>query len=172
MIWSTICFGPGVQTRVMCTATPLLTNDCQFGFRHWPPFLIHNSSYSLSAYRVRCALLPLGLGWIPGSLSPDAYVVRRTSIILYAVVRATRFPRARGDGGLEVCKRPWSFRGPRGHAPMGADGGVCRLLDVRQTLSLCSLYSDSPLSSWPQPRGSDGDVAPRKDTREDFGLSF
>ena len=32
---------------------------------------------------------------------------------------------------------------------------------------LSSLYSDGdgPLSSWPQPRGSDGDVTPRKDTR-------
>ena len=33
-----------------------------------------------------------------------------------------------------------------------------------------SLYSDSPLSSPPQPRGSDGDVTPCKVTREDFGL--
>ena len=81
----------------------------------------------------------------------DAYVVRRTSIILYAVVRVTRFPRVRGHGGLEVCKRPWSLREPRGYAPIVADGGVCRLLyDVHQTLSLSSLYSDSPLSSQPQ----------------------
>ena len=53
------------------------------------------------------------------------------------------------------------------------DGGVCRLMYVvHQTLSLCSLYSGSPLSSQPQLRESDGDVAPRKDTREDFGLHF
>ena len=35
-----------------------------------------------------------------------------------------------------------------------------------------SLYSDSPLSSWPQPLGSGGDATPCEDTREDFGLSF
>ena len=34
-----------------------------------------------------------------------------------------------------------------------------------------SLCSDSLLSSRPQPKGSDGDVTPRKDTREDLGLS-
>ena len=66
-------------------------------------------------------------------------------------VRATRFPRVRGHGGLEVCKRPWSFRGPRGYAPIWADGRVCRLLyDVQQMLSLCSLYCDSPLSTQPE----------------------
>ena len=37
---------------------------------------------------------------------------------------------------------------------------------------LFPLYSDGPLSSRPQPRGSDGDVTPRKDTREDLGPSF
>ena len=37
---------------------------------------------------------------------------------------------------------------------------------------LSSLYSDGPLSSWQQSRGSDRDVTPRKDTREDFGPSF
>ena len=59
------------------------------------------------------------------------------------------------------------IRGQRGH------GGVCRLLyAVHQTLSLCSLCSDSPLSSRPQPLGSGGDVAPCEDTREDFGLSL
>ena len=34
------------------------------------------------------------------------------------------------------------------------------------------LYRDGPLSSQPQPRRSDGEVAPRKDTREGLGLSF
>ena len=43
---------------------------------------------------------------------------------------------------------------------------------VHQTLSLGPLYSDGPLSSQAQPRGSDGDVTPRKDTREDFGPHF
>ena len=37
----------------------------------------------------------------------------------------------------EVSKRPWSFRGSRGYAPMGAHGWVCSLLyAVHQMLSL------------------------------------
>ena len=50
-------------------------------------------------------------------------------------------------------------------------GAVCAFPTVHQMLSLCSLYSDGPLSSRPQPLGSGGDVAPCEDTREDFGLS-
>ena len=38
-------------------------------------------------------------------------------------------------------------------------------------VSLCSLYSDSPLSSRPQSLGGVGDVTPCEDTREDVGLS-
>ena len=40
------------------------------------------------------------------------------------------------------------------------------------TFPFWSLYSNGPLSSWPQPLGRGGDVAPCEDTREDFGLSF
>ena len=36
----------------------------------------------------------------------------------------------------------------------------------------CSLCSDSPWSSWPQPMGSGGDATPCKVTREEHGLSF
>ena len=45
-----------------------------------------------------------------------------------------------------------------------------RLYAVHQMLSLCSLYSNSPLSSRPQPLGRVGDDTPCEDTREDFGL--
>ena len=65
---------------------------------------------------------------------------QRTSIILYAVVRASGFPRVHGHRPLEVCKRPWSLRGSRGYAPHGTMGLMdwfCRLLcAVHQTLSL------------------------------------
>ena len=45
------------------------------------------------------------------------------------------------------------------------DGGVCRLLyDVHQMMSLWSVYRCDSRSSWPQPMGSGGDVAPCKVT--------
>ena len=46
---------------------------------------------------------------------------------------------------------------------------------VRRSLDafpFCSLYSDSPLSSRPQPLGSVGDDTPCEESREDFGLPF
>ena len=49
----------------------------------------------------------------------------------------TRFARTSLLTLLEVCKRPWSLRGSRGYAPMGADGWVCSLrYAVHQMLSL------------------------------------
>ena len=48
----------------------------------------------------------------------------------------SRFPEVRPDRPLVLFKRPWSLRGSRGYAPMGADGGVCSLLyDVHRMLS-------------------------------------
>ena len=127
-------------------------------------FIVPKTSCTVSA--------PSGDGTDVGSI--PVYVVRRGTswyaVHGYALSSSTwakhslNFGRAPDFSGDRVCTPllvPWS------------DGGVCRLLyDVHQTLSLCSLYSDSPLSSRPQPRESDGDVTPRKDTREDFGLSF
>ena len=43
----------------------------------------------------------------------------------------------------------------------------CVRLFVTSDILPCSLYSESPLSCRPQPRGSGGDGAPRKDTRQD-----
>ena len=52
----------------------------------------------------------------------------------------TRFRRVRLLALLDVLKHPWSLRGPRGYAPMGADGWVlCLLYDVHQMLSLSSV---------------------------------
>ena len=73
---------------------------------------------------------------------------------------------------LNFAKAPSSHRGAEGR------WRCLRLLvasfsDVlHQMVSPWSLYSDSSLSSRPQPLGSDGDVTPCEDTREDFGLSF
>ena len=93
---------------------------------------------------------------------------RRTSIILYAVVRASGFPRVRGHGGPEVCKRPWSFRGHRGYAPMVADGWVCRLLcAVHQTLSLGPCTVSVNGAAGHKPLGSRREAAPCEDTRQD-----
>ena len=51
-------------------------------------------------------------------------------------------------------------------------GAVCACCTpYTDAFPFCSLYSDGPLSSRPQPLGSGGDVAPCEDTREDFGLS-
>ena len=49
---------------------------------------------------------------------------------------------------------------------------VVFLLRSTSDILPCYLYSDSPLSSRPQPMGSGGDATPCEDTREDFGLSF
>ena len=73
---------------------------------------------------------------------------------------------------LNFAKAPSSHRGAEGR------WRCLRLLvasfsDVlHQMVSPWSLYSDSSLSSRLQPLGSDGDVTPCEDTREDFGLSF
>ena len=61
------------------------------------------------------------LDWI---ISPWWY-----SLLVHVLMgMGTRLARARLLALLEVCKRPWSFRGSRGHAPMGANGWVCSLL--------------------------------------------
>ena len=112
--------------------------------------------------------VPPGMGWIFARFLFMWYAVVRSSrvraFLEYMAKHSLNFGRApgpSGDRGDVPLKVPWG------------DGGVCRLMyDVHQTLSFCSLYSGSPLSSWPQPRRSDGDVAPRWDTREDFGLHF
>ena len=61
--------------------------------------------------------------------------------------------------------------GPRGYAPMGADGrALCLLYAVHQILSLSfslHAYSHSQRSCRPQPRGGRREAAPRKDTRQD-----
>ena len=76
-----------------------------------------------------------------------------------------RGSRGDGNGGRFVrspCLPSW-----RGFAPLRCTSDAVTLTFV----SLCSLYSSSPLSSRPQPLESGGDVAPCEDTREDFGLS-
>ena len=56
--------------------------------------------------------------------------------LLWYGVTGTRFPEVRPHRLPVLFKRTWSLRGSRGHAPMGADGGVCRLLyAVYQMLS-------------------------------------
>ena len=56
--------------------------------------------------------------------------------LLWYGVTGTRFPEVRPRRLPVLFKRTWSLRGSRGHAPMGADGGVCRLLyAVYQMLS-------------------------------------
>ena len=55
-----------------------------------------------------------------------------------------------------------------------AVASLARLAILRRTSDAvpCSLYSHSLRSCRPQPRGSDGDVTPRQDTRQDRRLSF
>ena len=97
--------------------------------------------------------------------------------LLYDVI-GIRAPQVRLPGLPEVCKRPWPLRGSR----EDGNGGrfvrsPClplwrglRLCALYQMLSLCSLCSNNPMSSRPQPLGSVGDDTPCEDTREDFGL--
>ena len=57
--------------------------------------------------------------------------------LLWYVVTGTRFPEVRPHRPPVLLKRPWSLRGSRGYAPMGAHGWVCSLLyAVHQMLSL------------------------------------
>ena len=97
----------------------------------------------------------------------------------------TSIPRVRLPGHPEDRKRPWPLRVSRGDGnggplrPLALPSFVARFAPLRCTsdavtltfVSLCFLYSDSPLSSRPQPLGRVGDVTPCEDTREDFGLS-
>ena len=105
------------------------------------------------------------LFWLDDELLYDAIGIRTLQV---------RLP-----GHPEDRKRPWPLRGSRGdgnggrfiRSPCLPSWRGLRLYAVRQMLSLCSLYSNSPLSSRPQPLGSGGDATPCEDTREDFGLS-
>ena len=61
------------------------------------------------------------------------YVGRLGATILRVLV----FVKYHGSGHFGLCKRPWSPRGSRRYAPMGADGWVCSLAyAVHQMLSL------------------------------------
>ena len=80
----------------------------------------------------------------------------------YAVVRlgtqftGTGFPQYMAKHPLNFGRAP-DPSGDRGDMPVmvpWCDGGVCRpMSNAHQTLSLFPLYSDSPLSSRPQPKG-------------------
>ena len=67
-----------------------------------------------------------------------------------------------------LCKCPWPLRRSREMA-VASSARLAFSLRGTQTLSLWSLYSDSPLISRPQPLGSGGDATPCEDTKEDFG---
>ena len=77
--------------------------------------------------------------------------------------------------GLSEAEGRWQWRSLR---PLALPSFVARSAPLRCTpdavtltlASLCSLCSDGPLSSRPQPLGSVGDDTPAR-TREDFGLS-
>ena len=73
--------------------------------------------------------------------------------------------------GLSGLRGRWKWRLLR---PLALPSFVARsALFLRRTsdVSPWSWYSDSPLSSRPQPLGSVGDDTPCEDTWEDFGLS-
>ena len=60
-----------------------------------------------------------------------------TGFLLFFYAMGTRSHGVPSHSRDDVSKRPWSFRGSRGYAPMGAHGWVCRLLyAVHQMLSL------------------------------------
>ena len=91
-------------------------------------------------------------------------------------VRFREFHDGRGRGTAECCMVAeivvyWrgnstnSFRQRRG-VPMAGYAACCT------PLIPWSLYSDSPVSSRPQPLGSRREAALCEDTREDFGLSI
>ena len=82
---------------------------------------------------------------------------------------------------LKIASAPGPFGG-RGEMAM-AVASSARLAFLRGAVCACcmpytrcfpfwSLYSDSPMSSRPQPLGRGGDVAPCEDTREDLGPWF
>ena len=64
------------------------------------------------------------------------------------------------------------LHGGRGEMAMAEPPRCFSCGAVHQTMSPWSWYSDSPLSSRPQPFESGGDATPCDDTREDFGLSL
>ena len=98
--------------------------------------------------------------------------------LLVLLLTGTRLLRVRLLGHPEVHKGPWPLRGSRGdgnggrfvRSPCLPSWRGLRHYALHQMLSFCSLYSNSPLSSRPQPLGSVGDDTPCEDTREDFGL--
>ena len=97
--------------------------------------------------------------------------------LLYDAI-GIRTLQVRLPGHPEVRKRPWPLRGSRGdgnggrfvRSPCLPSWRGLRHYALHQMLSFCSLYSNIPLSSRPQPLGSVGDDTPCEDTREDFGM--
>ena len=121
---------------------------CRYGRRSGQP-----SSSSL-ARRACVHVLPFSL---PYGVTIRVFVFFK---FVYRDTLKLASPLSRGDGnGGRFVRSPClpSWRGLRFYA-------------VRQMLSLCSMYSNSPLSSRPQPLGRVGDDTPCEDTREDFGL--
>ena len=107
-------------------------------------------------------------------IRPRCAVVRSSTLVVVGYLfSSSTWPRS-----------PWTFQAPlalRGSRGDGNGGRFVRspclplrrglrLCALYQMLSLCSLYSNNPLSSRPQPLGSVGDDTPCEDTREDFGL--
>ena len=90
--------------------------------------------------------------------------------LLVLLLTGTRLLRVRLLGHPNVRKRPWPLWRPRVASSALPSWRGLRLYAVHQMLSLCSLYSNSPLTSRPQPFGRVGDDTPCEDTREDFRL--
>ena len=102
----------------------------------------------------------------------DGLFSRRVLILPSTSSLVTGCPGLHLHRTLGLCKHPWSLPGPRELAM--AVASLARLPILRRTSDAvpCSLYSHSQRSCRPQPRGSDGDAAPRKDIRQDRRLSF
>ena len=118
------------------------------------------------AQACRCMLFCgiVSAGWPRLLVFPGSYASSSStpSLSCGPLQRPLAFPEVEGR---------WQWRSLR---PLVLPSSWCSLhllYAVHQTLSLWSLYSDSPLSSRPQPLGSGGDATLCEDTREDFGLS-
>ena len=136
----------------------------------------------MAAFGVLCISTPLrtqvrsAIEFVSGKegLRP---LFRLLGVLLYDAI-GTRSLQVRLPGHAEDHKRPWPLRGSRGdgnggrfvRSPCLPSWRGLRLYALHQMLSLCSLYSNSPMSSRPQPLGRVGDDTPCEDTREDFGL--
>ena len=169
-----ICFG---CPDTWCVHSDPTLHDCQFGFRHWPPFLIHICSY-LSRPMYTPALRPGVDSWFVVTVRLRGtswcavgrhFLVRWVRVIVYEYYSLRRWYE------LHVFLEYEDSMFASAPGPFGDRGDTARWGLMAGSVACCATYTRrcpfgpctcSPWSSQPQPCGSGGDTTQSEDTKE------